>query len=119
MAPLVFNRAEILTRHTRRVEAYLGSDGRGAEETFTPTKPAGDPVPVTYDPAEVVWSETPGGGRDMVEMVVFCAHGLIPTGTIGDIAGRRWTAVDARESGMFAGQPGDEVSLHRVFGRST
>lgn len=114
---VAIDRGAIAARQMRRVEAYLGSNGQAVEEEFV-VVPGGAVVPISMDPPEVVWSETPGGGREPMECVVFCAPGLIPNGTKGDLVGYRWVATNVVPARVFAGALGDEVTLERVFGRS-
>lgn len=117
MAPLVFNRADAARRRFERAEAYLASDGGLVREQVYLLRTAAL-VDVGFDPEEIVWSETPGGGREMAEMVLFCAPGAIVPGDLLNYDARRWEAVDVRPGRLFGGEMGDDVTIQRVFGAS-
>jgi len=81
---------------------------------------AGSDVQVLIDPDERVWSETAGGGREVVRAPVFTIGDpdQIPAGAVVTLDGARWVCVEVERERLYGLVIGDRCTLERLFGEA-
>lgn len=79
----------------------------------------GASVVVLIDPDSLVFSETEGGGREVVSRVVFSSEpDALLRGEFATSDGVRWVVQEAERERIYGEIVGDRYSMDRVFGAS-